>query len=65
MWNKIWIAVNNHDIPRIIKTRFATTIMVFGVFSREGNDMPPHVFEKESMVNTEVYLKVMKDGVVH
>ena len=64
MWNKIWIAENNHDIPRIIETRFATTIMVFGVISSEGDVLPPHVFEKESMVNTEVYLKVMKDGVV-
>ena len=58
------IAENNHDIPKVINTRFATTIMVFGVIPSKVDVMPPHVFEKESRVNTEVYLKVMKDGVV-
>ena len=58
------IAEKNHDIPKIIKTRFADTMMVFVVISSEGNVMPPHIFEKELRVNTEVHLKVIKDVVV-
>ena len=39
-------------------------MMVFVVISSEGDVMPPHIFEKELRVNTEVHLKVIKDVVV-
>ena len=42
---QIWIATNNRDVPRVMKTKFPATVMVFGVVSREGHIMPPHIFE--------------------
>ena len=30
---KIWIAKNNRDVPRVMKTKFPATVMVFGVVS--------------------------------
>ena len=42
---QIWIATNNRDIPRAMKTKFPATVMVFGVVSSEGHIMPPHIFE--------------------
>ena len=51
---QIWIATNNRDVPRVMKTKFPATVMVFGVVSSEGHIMPPHIFE--------VGLKVMTTG---
>ena len=42
---KIWIATNNRDVPRVMKTKFPATVMVFDVVSSEGHIMPPHIFE--------------------
>ena len=42
---KIWIATNNRDVPRVMKTKFPATVMHFGVVSSEGHIMPPHIFE--------------------
>ena len=33
---QIWIATNNRDVPRVMKTKFPATVMVFGVVSNEG-----------------------------
>ena len=41
---QIWIATNNRDVPRVMKTKFLATVMVFGVVSSEGHIMPPHIF---------------------
>ena len=35
--NHHWIATNNRDVPRVIKTKFPATVMVFGVVSSEGH----------------------------
>ena len=37
-----WIATNNKDVPRVMKTKFPATVMVFGVVSSESHIMPPH-----------------------
>ena len=42
---QIWIATNNRDVPRLMKTKFPATVMVFGVVSSEGHIMTPHIFE--------------------
>ena len=42
---QIWIATNNRDVPRVMKTKFPATVMVFGVVSSEGHIMPPHIFD--------------------
>ena len=41
---QIWIATNNRDVPRVMKTKFPATFMVFGVVSSEGQIIPPHIF---------------------
>ena len=42
---QIWIATNNRDVPRVMKTKFPATVIAFGVVSSEGHIMPPHIFE--------------------
>ena len=61
---QIWIATNNRDVPRVMKTKFPTTVMVFGVVSSEGHIMPPHIFEGGLKVNTKEYLDVLKSVVI-
>ena len=61
---QIWIATNNTDVPRVIKTKFPATVMVFGVVLGEGHIMLPHIFEVGLKVNTKVYLDVLKTVVI-
>ena len=61
---QIWIATNNRDVPRLMKTKFPVTVIVFGVVSSEGHIMPPHIFEVGLKVNTKVYLDVLKSVVI-
>ena len=61
---QIWIATNNRDVPRLMKTKFPATVMVFGVVSSEGHIMQPHIFEVGLKVNTKVYLDVLKSVVI-
>ena len=61
---QIWIAMNNRDVPRVMKTKFPATIMVFGVVSSEGHIMPPHIFKVSLKVNTKMYLDVLKSVVI-
>ena len=56
--------MNNRDVPRVMKTKFPATVMVFGVVSSEGHIMPPHIFEVGLKVNTKVYLDVLKSVVI-
>ena len=60
----IWIPSANRDVPRVMKTMFPATVMVFGVVSSEGHIMPPHIFEVSLKVNTKVYLDVLKSVVI-
>ena len=61
---QIWIATNNRDVPRVMKTKFLATVMVFGMVSSEDHIMPPHIFEVSLKVNTKVYLDVLKSVVI-
>ena len=61
---QILIATNNRDGPRVMKTKFPVTVMVFGVVSSEGHIMPPHIFEVGLKVNTKMYLDVLKSVVI-
>ena len=56
---QIWIATNNRDVPRVMKTKFPATVMVFGVVSSEGHIMPHHIFEVGSKDNTNVLKSVV------
>ena len=42
---QIYIATNNGDVPRVMKTKFPATVMVFGVVLSKGHIMPPDIFE--------------------
>ena len=61
---QIWIATNNRDVPRVMKTMFPATVMVFGVVSSEGHIMPPDIFEVGLKVNTKAYLDVLNSVVI-
>ena len=61
---QIWIAMNNRDVPRVMKTKFPATVMVFSVVSSESHIIPPHIFEVGLKVNTKVYLDVLKSVVI-
>ena len=61
---QIWIATNNRDIPRAMKTKFPATVMVFVVVSSDFHIMPPHIFEVGLKVNTKGYLDVLKSVVI-
>ena len=61
---QIWIATNNRDVPKMMKTKFPATVMVFGVLSSESHIMPPHIFKVGLKVNTKVYLDVLKSVVI-
>ena len=47
---QIWIATNNRDVPRVMKTKFPATVMLFGVVLSEGH--------------TKEYLDVLKSVVI-
>ena len=57
---QIYIVTNKKEVTRVMKTKFSTTVMVFGVVSSERHIMPPHIFEVGLKVNTKVYLDVLK-----
>ena len=61
---QIWIATNNRNVPRVMKTKFPATVMVFGVVSSESHIMPHHIFEIGLKVNTKVYVDVLKSVVI-
>ena len=61
---QIWIAMSYRDVPRVMKTKFPATAMVFSVVSSEGHIMPPHIFEVGLKVNTKMYLDVLKSVVI-
>ena len=52
------------NVPRVMKTKFPATVMVFGVLSSEGHIIPPHIFDVGLKVNTKVYLDVLKSVVI-
>ena len=61
---QIWIATNNRDVPRVMKTKFPAMVLVFGLVSSVGHIMPPHIFEVGLKVNKKVYLDVLKSVVI-
>ena len=64
MQNHQWTAMCANDVPRVMKTKFPNTVMVFGVISSDGNMMSPHIFETGLRVDTEIYLQVMETVVL-
>ena len=52
------------NVPRVMKTKFPATVMVFGVVSSEGHIILPHIFEVDFKVNPKVCLGVLKSVVI-
>jgi hypothetical protein len=46
-----------------MKTKILAMVMVLGMVSNKGDVMPPHIFETDLRVNTEVYLDIMANVV--
>ncbi len=61
--NNRWLCADISDLPIVMATKFPTTVMVLGVVSNEGGVMPPHIFAKWLKINTEEYVKVLKEVV--
>ena len=61
---QIWMAKNNRDVPRVMKTKFPATVIVCGGVSSKHHIMPPHIFEIGLKVNINVYLDVLKSVVI-
>ena len=45
---QIWIVTNNRDVPRVMKTKFPATFMVFGVVSSEVAGGRTWVWQQDS-----------------
>ena len=58
-WKPGWF-----NVPRSMKTKFPSTVMVFGVVSSKGHIMPPHIFDVGLKVNTKVYLDLLKSVLI-
>ena len=52
---QIWIATNNRDVPRVMKTKFPARVMVYGVVSSETHIMPPHIFAVGLVIRRELH----------
>ncbi len=59
--NNRWLCADISEVPIVMATKFPATVMVLGVVSNEGDMMPPHIFAKGLKINTEEYVKVMKE----
>ena len=60
----IWIATNNRDVPREMKTNCRLRLWSMVWFQVRGHIMPPHIFEVGLKVNTKVYLDMLKSVVI-
>ncbi len=49
-------ASSKSGLPRLMKTKFPATVMVFGVVSSEGHVMPPHIFEVSLMKTNVLFI---------
>jgi hypothetical protein len=61
--NNRWLCADISKVPIVMATKFAATVMVLGMVSNEGDVMPPHIFAKGLKINTEEYVKVLKEVV--
>ena len=59
-----WIATNNRGVPRVMKTKFLATVMVFVWFPVRATSCQHHIFEVGLKVNNKVFLDVLKSMVI-
>lgn len=61
--NDRWLCKSPDEVPRVMHTKFPSTVMVLGVVSSEGDVMPPFFFQRGLRVNASEYIKVLEDTV--
>jgi hypothetical protein len=61
--NNRWLFADISEVPFVMAIKFPATVMILGVVRNEGDMMPPHIFTKGLKINTEEYLKVLKEVV--
>lgn len=49
--NDRWLCKSPDEVPRVMHTKFPSTVMVLGVVSSEGDVMPPFFFQRGLRVN--------------
>ena len=49
------------DVSKVMQAKFLATVIVFGVTPLEGDIMLPYFFPKGLRVNTDEYLKILKE----
>jgi len=55
------IALNLSEVPPVMKSKHPASSMVFGAVASDGRVMPPHFIKAGLKINTEEYLKILKD----
>lgn len=55
---KSWLKILFY-VPRVMKTKFPQSVMVFGCNSSEGDEMPPHVFPQGLRLNSNGYVELL------
>jgi DNA-binding Lrp family transcriptional regulator len=61
--NNRWLCADIREVPVVMSTKFPTTVMVLGVVSNEDDVMPPHFFPRGLKINTEEYIRVLREVV--
>ena len=61
--NRCVVAPDAEAIP-VMRTKHPQGVMVLGVVASDGKAMPPYFFKNGLMVNTEVYMKVLRYHVI-
>ena len=61
---QIWIALNNRDMPRVMKTKFPLRLWSLVWFQVRATSCHPHIFKVGLKVNTKVFLDVLKSVVI-
>ena len=56
--------MNSQDVPRVMKTKHAIHVMVFGVVIIKGDIMPPFIFPKSLRLKTEAYANCLEEVVL-
>ena len=58
------IAYNPSDVPPVVQSKHHASMMVFGAVASNSEVMPMHFIEAGLKVNTEEYLKILKEVLI-
>ena len=58
--NDRWLARSPFLVPKIMRAKYPSHVMVFGVVSNEGDVMPPHFYEIGLRLNADRYIDMLR-----